>query len=184
MISLKHNHWPIWPMTDHCGFFYHSLAFKFRSPKPSFKHSIQLQLYLGFFKYLIHKLVDYTEARQGPKRINIWHYMFKVCCSDLITAYTKHPLNFKLVIYNYISELCHRYSQTTQLLDRQIFIVLTRGSILEFIIEIFNFCQNLKSWISLLNILLKIISATKLGYSSSTKKGRFSYESFFILLKK
>ena len=127
MISLKHNHWPIWPMTDHCGFFYHSLAFKFRSPKPSFKHSIQLQLYLGFFKYLIHKLVDYTEARQGPKRINIWHYMFKVCCSDLITAYTKHPLNFKLVIYNYISELCHRYSQTTQLLARQIFIVLTRG---------------------------------------------------------
>ena len=111
-------------------FFYHSLAFKFRSPKPSFKHSIQLQLYLGFVKYLIHKLVDYTEARQGPKRINIWHYMFKVCCSDLIIAYTKHPLNFK---------------STT---------------ILEFIIEIFNFCQNLKSWISLLNILSKIISAT------------------------
>ena len=76
MISLKHNHWPIWPMTDHCGFFYHSLEFKFRSPKPSFKHSIQLQLYLGFFKYLIHKLVDYTEARQGPKSINIWQTLY------------------------------------------------------------------------------------------------------------
>ena len=74
-------------------FFYHSLAFKFRSPKPSFKHSIHSVI------SWLHKLVDYTEAHQGPKKDK---YLTLYVQSLLLWFnYCLHKTSIEFQIYNY-----------------------------------------------------------------------------------